>query len=93
MGDGEGFETSTEELRAHAEKLRALRFGYDGAGRITSWTDSLGRRTTYHLNESGQTIREVDPAGNETLSEWDGHDQLLSRSGARCATTTASPAT
>ncbi|KHF44043.1 RHS repeat-associated core domain-containing protein [Saccharomonospora viridis] len=52
---------------------------YDTENRITYWTDSQGARTTYHLNEAGQTIREIDPLGNETLSEWDEYDRLLSR--------------
>ncbi|MGW1681200.1 RHS repeat-associated core domain-containing protein [Saccharopolyspora sp. NPDC002376] len=52
---------------------------YDRENRITTWTDSQGARTTYHLNESGQTVREIDPLGGETLSEWDAYDHLLSR--------------
>ncbi len=52
---------------------------YDTENRITTWTNSQGARTTYHLNEAGQTIREIDALGNETRSEWDEHDQLLSQ--------------
>ncbi|MFI0467100.1 RHS repeat-associated core domain-containing protein [Saccharopolyspora sp. 5N102] len=52
---------------------------YDRENRITYWTNSQGARTIYHLNESGQTIRVVDPLGGETLSEWDEYDRLLSR--------------
>ncbi|WP_243788693.1 RHS repeat-associated core domain-containing protein [Saccharopolyspora gloriosae] len=48
----------------------------DGA---TTWTNSLGQETTYHLNDRGQTIREVDPVGGEVRSEWDEFDRLLSR--------------
>lgn len=46
---------------------------------VTRWTNSLGQQTAYHLNERGQTVREVDPAGNEVLSEWDEFDRLLER--------------
>ncbi|SDW83062.1 RHS repeat-associated core domain-containing protein [Saccharopolyspora shandongensis] len=97
-----------------------LKFEYDQAGRITSWTDrnahwyrytydrqgrcvgtegsggfltgtfeyeedvtrltnSLGHVTTFHLNEKRQVVREIDPLGGETLSEWDAYDRLLSR--------------
>ncbi|MEV0086013.1 RHS repeat-associated core domain-containing protein [Saccharopolyspora sp. NPDC050642] len=97
-----------------------LKFEYDQAGRITSWTDrnahwyrytydhqgrcigtegsggfltgtfeyedgitrltnSLGHATTFHLNEKRQVVREIDPLGGETLSEWDAYDRLLSR--------------
>ncbi|MCA1195768.1 DUF6531 domain-containing protein [Saccharopolyspora sp. 6V] len=46
---------------------------------VTRWTNSLGQQTTYHLNERGQTIREINPAGHEVRSEWDEFDRLLSR--------------
>ncbi|SFS37594.1 DUF6531 domain-containing protein [Saccharopolyspora flava] len=52
---------------------------YDVENRITTWTNSQGASTTYHLNEAGQTIREIDSLGGETLSEWDEFDRLLSR--------------
>ncbi|WP_235883971.1 putative T7SS-secreted protein [Saccharopolyspora elongata] len=52
---------------------------YDDENRITYWTNSQGARTTYHLNEAGQTLREVNELGGETLSEWDEFDRLLSR--------------
>ncbi|WP_249028342.1 RHS repeat-associated core domain-containing protein [Saccharopolyspora spinosa] len=51
---------------------------YDRENRVTYWTNSLGQRTAYHLNERGQTVREVDPLGNEVRMEWDEHDRLLS---------------
>ncbi|MER5391880.1 putative T7SS-secreted protein [Saccharopolyspora sp. NPDC002686] len=47
--------------------------------RITHWTNSQGARTTYHLNEYGQTVREVDALGGEIRCEWDERDRLLSR--------------
>nr|WP_307850175.1 RHS repeat-associated core domain-containing protein [Saccharopolyspora sp. HNM0986] len=52
---------------------------YDTDHGITYVTDSLGHRTAYHLNHSGQVVREVDPLGAETVSEWDEFDLLLSR--------------
>ena len=50
---------------------------YDDENHITRWTNSLGQPTEFHLNELGQTVREVDPAGNEVHSEWDRYDRLL----------------
>lgn len=52
---------------------------YDLDNRVTTWTNSLGYQTTYYLNDHGQTIREIDPLGGETVSEWDTFDRLLSR--------------
>nr|WP_228047273.1 RHS repeat-associated core domain-containing protein [Saccharopolyspora sp. HNM0983] len=52
---------------------------YDRENRITTWTNSQGARTTYHLNDAGQVLRQIDPLGAETHSEWDEHDRLLSR--------------
>ncbi|MFR9728858.1 RHS repeat-associated core domain-containing protein [Saccharopolyspora sp. MS10] len=46
---------------------------------LTTWTNSLGQRTEHHLNERGQTVREVDAAGGVVRSEWDEFDRLLSR--------------
>lgn len=48
----------------------------------TYWTNSLGQRTTFHLNGKGQTLREIDPLGNEVQYEWDAGDRLLSRTDA-----------
>ncbi|MEU5852391.1 DUF6531 domain-containing protein [Saccharopolyspora shandongensis] len=52
---------------------------YDRENRITCWTNSQGVRTTYHLNEAGQTVREIDSSGSEVTSEWDDFDRLRSR--------------
>ncbi|SEF24244.1 RHS repeat-associated core domain-containing protein [Amycolatopsis pretoriensis] len=46
---------------------------------VTRHTDSLGHVTEFHLNDARQVVREVDPAGGVTLSEWDRYDRLLSR--------------
>lgn len=45
----------------------------------TVLTDSLGHRTTYHLNERRQVIAETNPLGHTTTSEWDERDQLVAR--------------
>ncbi|MBB5154385.1 RHS repeat-associated protein [Saccharopolyspora phatthalungensis] len=55
---------------------------YDAENRITWSTDSLGHRTTFHMNEAGQVIKEVDPLGNAVVSEWDAADRLLRRTDA-----------
>ncbi|MER6951513.1 RHS repeat-associated core domain-containing protein [Nonomuraea sp. NPDC000554] len=46
---------------------------------VTVMTDSLGNRTNYHLNDSGQVVAETGPLGHTTRSEWDERDRLLSR--------------
>ncbi|HET9144405.1 DUF6531 domain-containing protein, partial [Actinophytocola sp.] len=53
--------------------------GFDYRDRFTIFTDSLGRQTRFHFNEARQVIREVDPLGHATLSEWDAQDRLVSR--------------
>lgn len=63
----------------------AGRFDYrDG---VTVFTDPLGARTTFELDERRRVIREVDPLGNATRSEWDESDRLLSRTDPLGATT------
>jgi RHS repeat-associated protein len=52
---------------------------FDYRDRFTIFTDSFGRQTRFHFNEARQVIREVDPLGHTTLSEWDRHDRLVSR--------------
>lgn len=51
----------------------------DCGNRTTTYTDSLGHTTTFHLNDAYQITRETDSLGNTTLSEWDAQDRLLSR--------------
>ncbi|MBK1789419.1 RHS repeat-associated core domain-containing protein, partial [Prauserella cavernicola] len=53
-------------------------FAYDRERRITTFTNSLGHATEFHLNEAGQTVREVDALGNATTFTWDRYDNLLS---------------
>ncbi|WP_409182574.1 RHS repeat-associated core domain-containing protein [Amycolatopsis sp. VS8301801F10] len=50
---------------------------YDLAARITHVVDSLGRRSAYHLNETGRVVREVDPTGAARSYEWDALDRLV----------------
>ncbi|MEV4600614.1 RHS repeat-associated core domain-containing protein [Amycolatopsis sp. NPDC049253] len=52
---------------------------YDTENRITYSTDADGHRHEFHLNAAGQVVREVDPLGGVTTSEWTAHDQLLRR--------------
>ncbi|WP_326953614.1 RHS repeat-associated core domain-containing protein [Amycolatopsis sp. NBC_01286] len=52
-------------------------FAYDD--HLTRHTDSFGHVTEFHLNDARQVVREVDPIGGVTLSEWDRYDRLLSR--------------
>ncbi|MBQ6639653.1 MAG: type IV secretion protein Rhs, partial [Saccharopolyspora sp.] len=54
-------------------------FHYDLDNAITHVTDSLGHTTAYLLDDDGQVVREIDPHGAETHSEWDEHRRLLSR--------------
>ncbi len=50
---------------------------------MTVVTDSLGRDTTYHLNERGQVSAVVDPLGNTRWSEWDAYGRLLAHTDPR----------
>lgn len=52
-------------------------FSYDKANRVHSATDSLGRTSTYRLNERLQIVEPTDPAGNATRFEWDEFDRML----------------
>jgi RHS repeat-associated protein len=47
--------------------------------RATVVTDSLGQPSRYEYNDLGQVVRETDPLGASTLSEWDAGDRLLAR--------------
>ncbi|TDD87298.1 type IV secretion protein Rhs [Saccharopolyspora karakumensis] len=49
---------------------------------VTRWTNSLGQQTAFFLNEVGQVVKEVDPLGNATESEWDAYGRLLRRTDA-----------
>lgn len=44
---------------------------------VTTYTNSLGRRTVYHFNEQMQLSSVVDALGNVTSNEWDRYDRPL----------------
>jgi RHS repeat-associated protein len=56
----------------------ALNVSLSYADKATVTTDSLGSSTTYHFNELGQVVTQIDPLGHMTRSEWDRYDRLLS---------------
>ncbi|WP_338598503.1 DUF6531 domain-containing protein [Saccharopolyspora sp. SCSIO 74807] len=62
-------------------------FTYDRENAVTYVSDSLGNETAFHLGESGQILREIDPRGGQTLSEWDERHRLLARTDALGRTT------
>nr|WP_233628340.1 RHS repeat-associated core domain-containing protein [Saccharopolyspora sp. HNM0986] len=62
-----------------ADGFLSCTLAYDSDNSITYLIDSLGNQTEYHLNDDGKIIREVAPLGSETLSEWDEHRRLSSR--------------
>ncbi|WP_410652845.1 RHS repeat-associated core domain-containing protein [Amycolatopsis sp. cmx-4-54] len=62
-----GFMTSTLEYDVN-----------NRVNRVTRYTDALGHTSEFRFNEAGQLVREIDPLGRTTLSEWDARDNLLS---------------
>jgi RHS repeat-associated protein len=56
----------------------SLARSYDGYGRLSSITDSMGQTTTRKYDSRGNTVREVDPLGNITTWEVDGLGRILS---------------
>jgi RHS repeat-associated protein len=54
-------------------------FSYHPAARVSTVTDSLGSTRELHYNHLHQVVREVDPLGQVTVSEWDRDDRLLAR--------------
>ncbi|MFI6094956.1 DUF6531 domain-containing protein [Lentzea sp. NPDC051213] len=53
----------------------AFEYGAD----VTVFTDSLGARKTFRLNELRQIVEETDPLGNTTVSQWDRYDRLVAQ--------------
>lgn len=49
------------------------RFIYNDAERQNTYVDAEGGQTHYWYNEDGLTVREADPLGRETLTEWENH--------------------
>jgi RHS repeat-associated protein len=56
----------------------ASTFTYLEEPRQTVYTDSLGYRTTFDLDEAYHVVRETDALGAVTLREWDRFDRLIS---------------
>ncbi|MEU4677069.1 DUF6531 domain-containing protein [Micromonospora sp. NPDC023737] len=52
---------------------------YDFEQRTTTYTDSLGNKTVYRLDELRHVASETDPLGNTTRYEWGRYNQLLAR--------------
>lgn len=63
------------------------RFTYDDAERKSRYHDAEGGVTTYWYNDDGLVVREADPLGRETLTEW-AHSKRQSQTDALGRTTT-----
>ena len=50
-------------------------FAYEG--RTTTYTDSHGHSTVFEHNDAYRLIRETDPLGNITISQWDERNRLV----------------
>ncbi|MDC9596252.1 RHS repeat-associated core domain-containing protein [Xenorhabdus anantnagensis] len=46
------------------------RFIYDDEARVTTYLDAEGEKTLSYYNQNNQVIREVDPLGRETRTQW-----------------------
>ncbi|HJZ94793.1 MAG TPA: SBBP repeat-containing protein [Gemmataceae bacterium] len=55
---------------------RPVSAGYDGAGRLTSQTDALGRVTTYVYDAVGRPTGSIDPLGNQSTLVYDRAGQV-----------------
>ena len=63
------------------------RFVYDDAGNLIAKTDKEDRTTTYIYDGLNRLIREIDPAGGETVYEYDDRDNLIALTDAENQTT------
>ncbi|WP_327361259.1 DUF6531 domain-containing protein [Streptomyces sp. NBC_01296] len=43
---------------------------YDDTAHTTTYTDSLGRRSTHRYNSAGMVVEETDPLGHTTRTQW-----------------------
>ena len=59
---------------------------YDG-DTLKSYTDELGRTTTYEYDDAGRPIRVMDPAGREAVRTYDGNGRILSETDGQGRTT------
>lgn len=57
----------------------ALAGSFTYRDRLTVLTDAHGDETWFHLDEAGHVVREVDPLGHATVTEWDRDDRPLTR--------------
>lgn len=62
-------------------------FTYDDTERRNTYHDAEGGQTTYWYNDDGLVVREADPLGRETLTEW-AHSKRQSQTDALGRTTT-----
>ncbi|WP_340618122.1 RHS repeat-associated core domain-containing protein [Xenorhabdus entomophaga] len=46
------------------------RFIYDDEARVTTYLDAEGGKTLSYYNQNNQVIREIDPLGRETRTQW-----------------------
>ncbi|REF28251.1 RHS repeat-associated protein [Xenorhabdus cabanillasii] len=53
-----------------SEGYWADRFIYDDEARVTTYLDAEGGKTLSYYNQNNQVIREVDPLGRETRTQW-----------------------
>ncbi|WP_232370354.1 RHS repeat-associated core domain-containing protein [Xenorhabdus lircayensis] len=53
-----------------SESYWSDRFIYDDDARVTTYLDAEGGKTRSYYNQNHQVIREVDPLGRETRTQW-----------------------
>jgi RHS repeat-associated protein len=51
---------------------------FDDLAQTTDVRNSLGDVTTYHWNQRGLVVAEVDPLGHQHATQYDEHDQIVS---------------
>lgn len=49
------------------------------AENVTTYADSLGHTSVFHLNGHRQIVRRTDPLGHDTTFDWDRYDRLLAQ--------------
>ncbi len=66
------FEWDSEgRISAVSEAGRVLRYGYDGVGRMTDFTDADGNHIAYGYDEAGRLLRLTYPDGNIVAYDYD----------------------
>jgi YD repeat-containing protein len=74
LGDGGRIEGLTQT--ADATLQRSVSYSYDGAGRLESITDVLGRDTGFGYNAAGDLTSITAPGGAETTLEFDAEHRV-----------------